>query len=147
MITVKDIGFGAAGDFKCSLSIRGIKRVNKNINDKKIFVVDAVIAALFSEDYLNYYLDDDMKVPLRMLLIGEINKENEVLNLLESSGGMSLFRIKKEFKIDYVTQVSEDAYRYINKNMNGEDALLLLKALNDLGAHLNIYKSRSFANK
>ncbi|ELE9236057.1 AAA family ATPase [Enterobacter kobei] len=147
MITVKDIGFGDAGDFKCSLSIRGIKRVNKNINDKKIFVVDAVIAALFSEGYFNYYLDDDMKVPLRMLLIGEINKENEILNLLESSGGMSLFRIKKEFNIDYVTQVSEDAYRYINKNMNGEDALLLLKALNDLGAHLNIYKSRSFANK
>ncbi|MDT7496280.1 AAA family ATPase [Citrobacter koseri] len=147
MITVKDIGFSSGGDFKCSLSIRGIKRVNKSFNGKKIFIVDAVIAALAQEDHFGYYLDDDMKVPLRMLLIGKIDNEGELLELLESSDGMSLFRIKREFKIDYVTQVSEDAYRYINKNMNGDDALLLLKALNDMGVYLNIYKSRSFANK
>lgn len=147
MITVKDIGFSSGWGFKCSLGIRGIKRVNKNVDGKRIFVVDAVIEELIQEDDFSYYHDEEMKVPLRMLLIGKVNKESELLELLESSDGMSLFRIKREFKIDYVTQVSEDAYRYINNSMNGEDALLLLKALNDLGVHLNIYKTRSFANK
>lgn len=147
MITVKDIGFSSEGDFKCLLSIRGVKRVNKNFNGNKIFIVDAVISALNQEGDFGYYLDDEEKVPLRMLLIGKIDKELELLELFEDSSGMSLYRIKKEFKFDYVTQVSEDAYRYINKNLSGEDALLLLKSLNDMGVYLNIYKSRAFAKK
>ncbi|WP_193138530.1 AAA family ATPase [Klebsiella aerogenes] len=147
MITVKDVGFSAGRDFKCSLSIRGVKRINKNFKGKKIFIADAVISALTLDDNFGYHLDDDEKVPLRIIFIGKIDKEIDLLELLEDSGGMSLYRIKKEFKFDYVTQVSEDAYRYINKNLSGEDALLLLKSLNDMGVYLNIYKSRSFANK
>ncbi|WP_215196105.1 AAA family ATPase, partial [Escherichia coli] len=100
-----------------------------------------------TEDMKNQaYIDNDIRSPLKMLFIGEELTESTLFDLLSQSE-ISLHEVKVKYKFDYICQMSEDGYRYINNKLETVASLSLLRAIKDFGVNYNIIRNKSFLKK
>ncbi|EJF7542137.1 hypothetical protein M8571_003769, partial [Escherichia coli] len=92
------------------------------------------------------YIDEDIKSPLKMLFIGGDLTEDFLFDLLSKSE-ISLHEIKVKYKFDYICQISEDGYRYINNKLETGTSLSLLRTIKDFGVNYNIIRNKSFLER
>lgn len=108
-----------------------------------IYILD-IDMYIQTEDMKNQaYIDNDIRSPLKMLFIGEELTESTLFDLLSQSE-ISLHEVKVKYKFDYICQMSEDGYRYINNKLETVASLSLLRAIKDFGVNYNIIRNKSF---
>ena len=142
MISAKNILFSSRHtDADVTLHINNVIRYPKKYMNNHIYILD-IDMYIQTEDMKNQaYIDNDIRSPLKMLFIGEELTESTLFDLLSQSE-ISLHEVKVKYKFDYICQMSEDGYRYINNKLETVASLSLLRAIKDFGVN---YNSRKFA--
>ncbi|WP_166790939.1 ATP-dependent nuclease [Lelliottia nimipressuralis] len=113
---------------------------------KSVYILDVDMFIRKVQGKNSDYIDEDIKSPLKMLLLGHEISESELFDKL-SKGNISLYDLKSELKFDYVCQMSEDGYRYIKNELELNASLSLLKSMKDFGVNYNIIRSKTFLEK
>ncbi|MEF7793188.1 AAA family ATPase [Escherichia coli] len=147
MISAKNILFSSRHtDADVTLHINNVIRYPKKYMNNHIYILD-IDMYIQTEDIKNQaYIDNDIRSPLKMLFIGEELTESTLFDLLSQSE-ISLHEVKVKYKFDYICQMSEDGYRYINNKLETVASLSLLRAIKDFGVNYNIIRNKSFLKK
>ncbi|EEW0983348.1 hypothetical protein ED289_19995, partial [Escherichia coli] len=147
MISAKNILFSSRHtDADVTLHINNVIRYPKKYMNNHIYILD-IDMYIQTEDMKNQaYIDNDIRSPLKMLFIGEELTESTLFDLLSQSE-ISLHEVKVKYKFDYICQMSEDGYRYINNKLETVASLSLLRAIKDFGVNYNIIRNKSFLKK
>lgn len=147
MITTKNIYFSRANkEAAVILNVNNVSNYSKGYMGRGLYILDVDMYIQVENEKNNKYIDEEIKSPLRMLLLGGILNEEGLYNEF-SKRDVSLYSIKKDFKFDYICQISDDGYRYIRSTLSLSDSLSLLKAMKDFGVNYNIVRSKSFLEK
>lgn len=147
MITTKKILFSRFNkSADVILHINDVVRYGKKIMGKSIYILDIDMFIRKSREANRDYIDEDVKSPFKMLLLGREIDESELFDKLFRDD-VSLYHLKNEMKFDYVCQMSEDGYRYVKNELELSDSLSLLKSMKDFGVNYNIIRSKSFLEK
>lgn len=149
MIKINDIIFGKPQDNnqdRITLEVIDIKKSIYEIHNSHIFVLKIAINLNNEIDHFHFkkYKANINSNTLTMLLVGRNDNENDLFKKL-SSNKISLRDIETDLNYYFLSQIDDEGtYRYINKNLNTNDALDFLYTIKDLGAGFNIKKSHRF---
>lgn len=147
MITTKKIVFSENNtEADVILNVNDVTKYLKGYRGVCVYIldVDMYIKSVGERNIEN--IDKEIKSPLRMLFLGDDISEWELLDKL-SRDAISLHDVINKLNFDYLSQISEDGYRYIKNELELSDALLLLKAMKDFGVNYNIIRNKSFINR
>ncbi len=94
----------------------------------------------------NKYIDEEIKSSMKMLFIGADTNESDLFDILFRTD-ISLHAVKKELKYDFISQMSEDGYRYISNKLVLSESLSLLKSIKDFGVNYNIIRNKAYIER
>lgn len=147
MISAKNIFFSSRyTNSDVTLHVNDITKHSKKYMNKYIYILDIDMYIQTEDMKHQEYIDEDIKSPLKMLFIGGDLTEAFLFNLLSKSE-ISLHEIKVKHKFDYICQISEDGYRYINNKLETGTSLSLLRTIKDFGVNYNIIRNKSFLER
>ncbi|HCI6797397.1 TPA: ATP-binding protein [Klebsiella quasipneumoniae subsp. quasipneumoniae] len=147
MISGKDIFFSSRHtNSDVTLHVNDITKHSKKYMNKHIYILDIDMYIQTEDMKHQEYIDEDIKSPLKMLFIGGDLTENFLFDLLSKSE-ISLHEIKVKYKFDYICQISEDGYRFINNKLETGTSLSLLRTIKDFGVNYNIIRNKSFLER
>lgn len=147
MITTKKIVFSKNNiEADVVLYVNDVRKYLKGHMGKHVYVLDVDMFIQFGGEQNNKHVDEEIKSPLKMLFIGNGTSESRLFDEL-SMNDISLHDVKSKLKFDYICQMSEDGYRYINNELELGDALSLLRSMKDFGVNYNIIRSKTFLEK
>ncbi|WP_127021219.1 AAA family ATPase [Rheinheimera mangrovi] len=125
------------------LRLHDSSRTKTMLNGKNIF---EIILSVIVEGRHMEHGPHETPNQITMLLIGYSKNESDLYEEL-SHGNISLHQIIHNWKCDYVSQASEDAYRYINSNLSNEEARKFFILLNDYAYNYKKNRNTKFIKK
>lgn len=147
MITTKKIFFSRFNkNADVILHINDVTKYNKGFMGKEVYILDVDMFIRKEREKNKDYIDEDIKSPFKMLLIGREISESELFDKL-FKGDVTLYDVKSKLGFDYICQMSEDGYRYIKNELELSESLSLLKSMNDFGVNYNIIRSKPFLER
>lgn len=117
MITTKKIVFSENNtEADVILNVNDVTKYLKGYRGVCVYIldVDMYIKSVGERNIEN--IDKEIKSPLRMLFLGDDISEWELLDKL-SRDAISLHDVINKLNFDYLSQISEDGYRYIKNEL------------------------------